>query len=55
MLLIGAGLILFYVKLLYSERKIKEEIEKLVLEKQIEGKNINSVPLMMDNTTDLND
>ena len=55
MLLIGAGLILFYVKLLYSERKIKEEIEKLVLEKQIEGKNLNSVPLMMDNTTDLND
>lgn len=48
MLLIGAGLILFYVKLLYSERKIKEEKEKLALANQIEGKNINTIPLMMD-------
>ena len=46
MLLTGAGLILYYVKLLYDEKKIKEEEEKLMLTRDIEGGGDNkSIPL----------
>ena len=45
MLLIGAGLILYYVKLLYDEKKIKEEEEKLMLARDIEGGDNKTIPL----------
>lgn len=51
-LLIGSGCILYYVRQLYLEKKIKEELEKLMLIKQIEGKNTVGAPLTMD--TDYN-
>lgn len=46
MLLIGAGLILYYVKILYDEKKAKEEEEKLLLTRNIEGGRDNqNIPL----------
>lgn len=45
MLLIGAGLILYYVKLLYDEKKIKEEEEKMMLARDIEGGESKNIPL----------
>lgn len=51
-LLIGAGCILYYVRQLYLEKKIKEELEKLMLIKQIEGRTDMGAPLTMD--TDYN-
>ena len=51
-LLIGAGCILYYVRQLYLENKITEELEKLMLIKQIEGRTAMGAPLTMD--TDYN-
>ena len=46
MLLIWAGLILYYVKILYDEKKAKEEEEKLLLTRNIEGGRDNqNIPL----------
>ena len=46
MLLIGAGLIFYYVKMLYDEKKIKEKEELLILTKKIEGERDNqNIPL----------
>ena len=47
-LLSGAGCILYYVRQLYLEKKIKVELEKLMLIKQIEGKTNMGAPLTMD-------